>query len=170
MATVKTDAAREAAERLCSGVADRSGWSLRPVLLRRIDPAAHPDLKLVHNVGDLPGGVLIERQMMSGMRYGVLVGLFATPLRVRYARRFLMGKARDAVSHLETARHTLAVSWFGGALCGVCQSMFEHRGWSDERIVAEAARLRRNKVEDRWQRITVESRQRRRILIPDKTR
>lgn len=129
------------------------GKRILPPLLRKIEPADYPELATAKLLFDFPGGAIIERDMMTCMRWTCSASLVVTPLLWWRARRWLLTpEARAAVPLLANFQRNLAIGAVGGAALGAVVAVAKYAGLSEHEVVRMAVGLRKDSEQDRWSR------------------
>ena len=132
-----------------------------PPLIRRISDEKmdekYPDLKNEHlSLGEMPGGAIIEKEMMTAMRYSTVAALFFSPLQWFHLRRRALSPEKIAqVKFIPNFKYNMAVGAAGGAVLGLTKALVQYGPFlSEEQVVNMSIMLRRDKVQDRWSRTT----------------
>lgn len=116
----------------------------------------YPELKNEHlSLGEMPGGAIIEREMMTMMRYTTSAALIYTPLEwFRNRRRALTPDQKALVLITPNFKRNMAVGAVAGAAMGLIKAFGQYGMLSEDQVVDMAIGLRRDKVQDRWSRTT----------------
>lgn len=132
-----------------------------PPLVRRISEEKmnekYPDLKNENlSLGEMPGGAIIEREMMTVMRYTTSAALFYSPFEwFRGRRRALTEEKRALVKFAPSFKRNMAIGATAGAVLGFAKAVGQYGLFlTEEQVVDLAVTLRRDKIQDRWSRTT----------------
>ena len=132
-----------------------------PPLIRRISEEKmdeqYPDLKNEHlSLGEMPGGAIIEKEMMTTMRYSTTGALIFSPLQwFHLRRRALSAEKKALIKFIPNFKYNMAVGAAGGAVLGLAKALIQYGPFlTEEQVVNMSINLRRDKVQDRWSRTT----------------
>jgi hypothetical protein len=133
------------------------GWKENHLLTKEYDSAAYPELKVIPTMNKgYPGGVILEHDMMRGLRYCCPPAFALAPLGYMFRRsRTLNVDKKALLAFLEPHLYpSLALGSLVGLVGGAAGSLLSapYRFENDAAVVAEAIRLRTDRVGDQWTR------------------
>jgi hypothetical protein len=116
----------------------------------------YPELKNEHlSLGEMPGGAIIESEMMTMMRYTTSAALIYTPLEWFRSRRLaLTAEQKAKILITPNFKRNMALGAAIGAATGLAKAFIQYGMLTEEQVVDMAIGLRRDKVQDRWSRTT----------------
>lgn len=134
---------------------------LWPPLVRKISEEKmaekYPELKNdALSLGEMPGGAIIEREMMTMMRITSCAALAFSPYQWFRNRRLALSEDKKAlVKFIPSFKRNMAYGAAAGAVLGLVKAFGQYGFFmTEEQVVEMALALRQDKVQDRWSRTT----------------